>query len=160
MRLAIGQLVQCQYQVPGITPSAGVPICTPAQLAAQEAELQYQEDLSVPQGNPLQIGAPTVYPNTPPLATMPPSSLPAHSVAPVYIPVHTNPIAVVAPIPGPVTQAAITQATTSPPVNLSTTPIITNVQEWFTESMFAGIPNWALAAAGVLGVMFLMKGKR
>jgi hypothetical protein len=157
MRLALGQLVQCQYQVSGIALDAGVPVCTAAQLAAQEAELQSQEDLSVPQGQPLQI--------SPLPASVLAASAPTQSVTPIYTssPIVSPPMipaGTVAPTAAPVTTQAITQATTAAPLDLSTTSVVTTVEDWFTASMIPGIPNWALAAGGVLLLVFLMKGKR
>ena len=117
MRIAarsLGVLGQtdCQYQVPGITPDPGIPICSASQLSAAQAQLAQQESeeppsyVSTPQslavlfggGTPLQAaqaaiaagatvtpgGSNYVPPATPP-TTSSSSSIPASttSVVPV-----------------------------------------------------------------------------
>jgi hypothetical protein len=73
----------------------------------------------------------------------PPQSAPVATVKPVSPLVPAVPVAIASPGAAPVGASSNTSSSSTAPTD-----------NWFTDSMFAGIPNWGLVAAG--GVLLLM----
>lgn len=165
----LGQLTTCQYLVPGITPDPGVPICTAAQIAQQQAEFtanEYKVPAAPPGGGPAisgsNPGGPQAY--TGPLAV--PQPAPAATPAPAITPAPSSPTST-APASGSTAAGSqpagyvTTNYSTSPEYPVAVTGTATETAAGSASSLaflsdtFFGIPVWVWGLGG-LGLAWML----
>jgi hypothetical protein len=179
--LAQAQANPCACQQPlsnGVYPDSGIPPCPPGQWYSAnctEAEANMPFCAGIPYGQPgyeqcvaadaaQATDATGAFGQTVNesagynaiIASLPPPPTPKTPATPAATP--TPPAA-----GSGVTQSQVTTAatTSNTDVSGSTTAVAAPSDfAWFTESMFDGIPNWALLAGAGLGLFLLFGGRR